>query len=87
MLQRKPNNKRPVFQSKQDANPDNNMESMEESIALLTKNFNEVVKKFKKFINSSNSQNHTLETTKIKNSENMVGIHCFECKGYMDISK
>nr|GMD43924.1 uncharacterized protein LOC109158582 [Ipomoea batatas] len=96
MLQnKKPNGKGIALQSKQDTNLDEDTEKMEESIALLTKNFNRVLKKFNKFRNKNKSfsnnqgspsfaQNQSVNPKK-KGNPNLDGIHCYECKGYGNI--
>nr|GMD43980.1 uncharacterized protein LOC109187072 [Ipomoea batatas] len=92
MLQnKKPNDKGIALQSKQDTNSDEDTEKMEESIALLTKNFNRVLKKFNKFRNKNKSfsnnqgspsfaQNQSVNPKK-KGNPNLDGIQCYECKG------
>ncbi|XP_019189389.1 PREDICTED: uncharacterized protein LOC109183783 [Ipomoea nil] len=85
MLQRKPNdsNKSLAFQSKQRADSDEDTQSMEESIVVLTKNLNKVVKKFNKFKNKNkNFSNNNGNNTKKEKPQNTEGIQCFECKGY-----
>ncbi|XP_031111872.1 uncharacterized protein LOC116015845 [Ipomoea triloba] len=93
MLQnKKPNGKAIALQSKQDTNLDEDTEKMEESIALLTKTFNRVLKKFNKFRNKNKSfsnnqgspsfaQNQSVNSKK-KGNPNLDGIQCYECKGY-----
>ncbi|XP_031112003.1 uncharacterized protein LOC116015975 [Ipomoea triloba] len=93
MLQnKKPNGKGIAFQSKQDTNSDEDTEKMEESIAVLTKNFNRVLKKFNKFRNKNKSfsnnqgspsfaQNQSVNPKK-EGNPNLDGIQCYECKGY-----
>nr|GMD42442.1 histone H2B.V2-like [Ipomoea batatas] len=92
MLQnKKPNDKGIALQSKQDTNSDEDTEKMEESIALLTKNFNRVLNKFNKFRNKNKSfsnnqgspsfaQNQSVNPKK-KGNPNLDGIQCYECKG------
>nr|GMD48454.1 uncharacterized protein LOC109179981 [Ipomoea batatas] len=92
MLQnKKPNDKGIALQSKQDTNSDEDTEKMEESIALLTKNFDRVLKKFNKFRNKNKSfsnnqgspsfaQNQSVNPKK-KGNPNLDGIQCYECKG------
>ncbi|XP_019158013.1 PREDICTED: uncharacterized protein LOC109154740 [Ipomoea nil] len=96
MLQRKPNmsSKGIALQTTQSTDSDDDTQNIEETIALLTKNFNKVVKKFNKFRsknknftntngNNSNSQPRIFENQKKgKSSQNVDGIQCYECKGY-----
>ncbi|XP_019157178.1 PREDICTED: uncharacterized protein LOC109153768 [Ipomoea nil] len=90
MLQNQKNNGKGIaLQSKQEENSETDSETMEQSIALLTKNFNRVLKKFNKFRNknSSNNQGNSIANQKPSNPkrrDNTIteGIQCYECKGY-----
>ncbi|XP_019191068.1 PREDICTED: uncharacterized protein LOC109185584 [Ipomoea nil] len=90
MLQNQKNNGKGItLQSKQEESSETDTETMEQSIALLTKNFNRVLKKFNKFRNKnfSNGQgnstvNQKSSGTKRKDSSNTEGIQCYECKGF-----
>ncbi|XP_019167685.1 PREDICTED: uncharacterized protein LOC109163398 [Ipomoea nil] len=86
---RKNNDKGIAFQSKQKESPEIDTETMEQSIALLTKNFNRVLKKFNKFRNKSASINQgdfptgqNQSISKRRDSSNIEGIQCYECKGF-----
>ncbi|XP_019150128.1 PREDICTED: uncharacterized protein LOC109146932 [Ipomoea nil] len=86
---RKNNDKGIALQSKQKESPEIDTETMEQSIALLTMNFNRVLKKFNKFrsksasINQGNfptGQNQSI--SKGRESLKPEGIQCYECKGF-----
>ncbi|XP_019190613.1 PREDICTED: uncharacterized protein LOC109185071 [Ipomoea nil] len=85
----KDNDKGIAFQSKQKGSPEIDTETMEQSIALLTKNFNRVLKQFNKFRNKSASINQgdfptgqNQSISKRRDSSNTEGIQCYECKGF-----
>ncbi|XP_019192718.1 PREDICTED: uncharacterized protein LOC109187012 [Ipomoea nil] len=85
----KDNDKGIAFQSKQKESLEIDTETMEQSIALLTKNFNRVLKKFNKFRNKSASINQgdfptgqNQSISKRRDSSNTEGIQCYECKGF-----
>ncbi|XP_019192764.1 PREDICTED: uncharacterized protein LOC109187072 [Ipomoea nil] len=90
ILQKGKNNDKGIaLQSKQKNSPEIDTETMEQSIALLTKNFNRVLKKFNKFrsksasINQGNfptGQNQSI--SKGRESLKPEGIQCYECKGF-----
>ncbi|XP_019162014.1 PREDICTED: uncharacterized protein LOC109158582 [Ipomoea nil] len=90
MLQNQKNNGKGIaLQSKQEESSETDTETMEQSIALLTTNFNRVLKKFNKFRNKnpSNGQgnstvNQKSPGTKRRDSSSTEGIQCYECRGF-----
>ncbi|XP_019163621.1 PREDICTED: uncharacterized protein LOC109159962 [Ipomoea nil] len=89
MLQGQKNNGKGIaLQSRQEENSETDSETMEQSIALLTKNFNRVLKKFNKSRNKNFSNNQVNSTNQKpsnpKKRDNAIteGIQCYECKGF-----
>ncbi|XP_019184268.1 PREDICTED: histone H2B.v2-like [Ipomoea nil] len=89
MLQGQKNNGKGIaLQSRQEENSETDSETMDQSIALLTKNFNRVLKKFNKSRNKNfsnnpvNSTNQKPSNPKRRDNTITEGIQCYECKGF-----
>ncbi|XP_019150550.1 PREDICTED: uncharacterized protein LOC109147343 [Ipomoea nil] len=89
MLQNQKNNGKGIaLQSRQEENSETDSETLEQSIALLTKNFNRVLKKFNKTRNKNlsnnqgNSANQKPFNPKRRDNAITEGIQCYECKGF-----
>ncbi|XP_019171062.1 PREDICTED: uncharacterized protein LOC109166624 [Ipomoea nil] len=89
MLQSQKNNGKGIaLQSTQEENSETDSETMEQSIVLLTKNFNRVLKKFNKSRNKNfsnnqgNSTNQKPSNPKRRDNTITEGIQCYECKGF-----